>query len=322
MLKPELKPQAKYPVAPVKSDHHDQHQSPDNHHDHPHFEGDVRWSEATAGAIVAAVGVTLTYLALTGKINKYLLPAFKNWILLCGLILLAFAIWTLWLALRPRLGQQKTASAGTHDTGEHFHPYSKAAALMLVPVMIVALSLPAPLGAFMTSKVATAQSRAAADKPRARTALIPGQQVPGPIPDDDKPDFAAAQNDVPQFLPFPELKDGAVNALPLDELTDRVSDGDPKQLTDKTVQVVGFVSPIDQDTFPGQKGWMLSRYKIYCCAADGVIYSAIIPDGQMPKTNTWVEVTGTVDLGASKEGMPVLKVTKVKEIPEPKEPYL
>ncbi|OKL47907.1 TIGR03943 family protein [Boudabousia liubingyangii] len=275
-------------------------------------------SEGFAGATVVATGMTLTYLSLTGKINKYLLPSFRPWILLCGVILLGFGIWTLGVWRAANAAEKR--SQKNHEG--HYHPYSKAAFLMLVPVLIVGLSLPAPLGAFMVSKVATGQSRAALNKPKP-TALIPGQTVPGDIPKyEDQVDFAAAANEAPRYLPFPELANDHENEMGLDELTDRVTGGDPKQITGKRIKTLGFVSALEPQMAEKYHGWMIARYKIYCCAADGVVYSAVIPNHPMPAENTWVELTGTVDQDASVDGIPVLVVTDVKTVPEPEEPYL
>lgn len=92
-----------------------------------------------------------------------------------------------------------------------------------------------------------------------------------------------------------------------------LTDGYPVELT-------GFVSDVQagiaQDTFP------LTRFSIFCCAADAVPYTVPVrapePATTYPR-DTWVEVQGALYL----EGETwVLRADRIEEVAEPTNPYI
>ncbi|HEV2087054.1 MAG TPA: hypothetical protein VGR21_01960, partial [Cryptosporangiaceae bacterium] len=93
-------------------------------------------------------------------------------------------------------------------------------------------------------------------------------------------------------------------------------------LQGRELKLSGFVSP-------GKDGRAyLTRIVLSCCAADGrplkVALSGAVPDGLA--VDSWVEVVGTFDPAvdkdpASQEVVPYLRVTELRQIPAPKQPY-
>ena len=124
----------------------------------------------------------------------------------------------------------------------------------------------------------------------------------------------------------------SVNELTLEQLLDRFTLADPEQMRGKQIRFVGFVSHyIQPDAYgdigaapkPGQAvaTFSVNRFKVFCCAADAIAYSAlIISDKDLPD-NQWVEVVGTVDVDNSLNA-PFIVPTSIKKVPQPEVPYL
>ena len=89
-----------------------------------------------------------------------------------------------------------------------------------------------------------------------------------------------------------------------------IADGTPVELT-------GFVNNND-DLADGD--FRLTRFSIYCCAADVVPHSVTIDgDGQTYDDDQWLTVTGTLAEG---DGEFVVVPESIEEVDEPKNPYL
>lgn len=83
----------------------------------------------------------------------------------------------------------------------------------------------------------------------------------------------------------------------------------------RRVTLVGFSEP------RADGGWYLTRISIACCAADALALKVSAEGAPAPATDTWVEVTGTIE--ATTAGTPpALLVETVAPIPEPDAPYL
>lgn len=76
------------------------------------------------------------------------------------------------------------------------------------------------------------------------------------------------------------------------------------------VTVEGFVSARDAE------GFALSRFRIFCCAADAVPSTARVVGAPAPPLDRWVRARGTVTRWYE------LRATSVREIPRPANPYL
>jgi uncharacterized repeat protein (TIGR03943 family) len=91
-----------------------------------------------------------------------------------------------------------------------------------------------------------------------------------------------------------------------------IADGYPVELT-------GFVS---DRSGPSRQTFSLTRFQMFCCAADVVPYSVtVVPAATTTayEQDTWLSVRGTlVDV----EGEWVVKAMAIKEVDEPENPYL
>ena len=93
---------------------------------------------------------------------------------------------------------------------------------------------------------------------------------------------------------------------------------DGRTLEGRNVQLTGFVTPNPAG------GWYLTRLQLTCCAADAIA-TKITPQGvkDLP-ANTWVTVVGQWVPGGgtnSDTAIPLIKVTKLTQVPQPSNPY-
>jgi uncharacterized repeat protein (TIGR03943 family) len=125
-----------------------------------------------------------------------------------------------------------------------------------------------------------------------------------------KPDAAATG--------FPPLPAGDPLVLPLAEFDVRAAWDTAKPLTDRRVQLLGFVSP------KSGGGWYVTRLVISCCAADAMTYKAEIRGAAAPPSGSWVQVTGVWQpdgQSAQPDAVPALTASKVVPVPQPRNPY-
>jgi uncharacterized repeat protein (TIGR03943 family) len=121
--------------------------------------------------------------------------------------------------------------------------------------------------------------------------------------------------------------DGRWAALPRDQGPVELTMGefvDRSQAGTTTVGVpvtlTGFVAP-DED---GTSRFRVVRFRISCCAADAApVAVRVVGDAvtEVPRTDSWVTVTGTLEPDTPAALEPRLRVTAVVEIPQPSAPY-
>ncbi|GAA3051576.1 TIGR03943 family putative permease subunit [Actinokineospora globicatena] len=179
-------------------------------------------------------------------------------------------------------------SAGhDHGDGTHDHP-ARSAWLLLLPVLAIFLIAPPALGA---DSVLRGDNRAAASR-------------------------AAGSDGMVAFSPLPA---GSPVPVPMSEFAARAAWDSGNSLTNRDVQLSGFVVAQDTDVY-------LARLSIACCAADAFpVKVKLVGQGTAGLANdTWLEVVGRVEPGtATKENdyIPTLTVSSITEIPQPENPY-
>ena len=106
----------------------------------------------------------------------------------------------------------------------------------------------------------------------------------------------------------------------LNEIWMRASYDKTKSLTKQPLRMVGFVVP-DKLSTAAQPTFLLTRFKIACCAADGIPVQIRVDStaSAIPPTESWVEVTAT--FVGMKDKMPFVRLTGARAISEPKDPY-
>ena len=81
------------------------------------------------------------------------------------------------------------------------------------------------------------------------------------------------------------------------------------------VELTGFVTSTEDDN----ADFALTRFSIFCCAADVVPHSVgVVAERDYPD-DVWLTVHGTL---ADRDGTFVLVAVSIEEIPEPRDPYL
>ncbi|MER5434911.1 TIGR03943 family protein [Streptomyces sp. NPDC002588] len=120
------------------------------------------------------------------------------------------------------------------------------------------------------------------------------------------------------FDPLP-----ATSPLPmtLTGFTQRVQQDRSRAVRTRTVLMTGFVSPAPAK----DDGWYLTRIIISCCAADASSVKVLVHGVPAPKTDSWVNVTGTWHasgtLGTS-SAVVALDGRSVKKVRKPSNSYM
>lgn len=127
---------------------------------------------------------------------------------------------------------------------------------------------------------------------------------------------ARAVERTPIRSPLPPEVDGAV-PLSLRDFLVRAING--TELVGRTVRLTGF-------TTTDGKGVVLNRFRVTCCAADGIAMRVRL-EGMpgSPRDDQWFEVEGTLREGERDDtglvGMPVLDVTEATPVSAPANTY-
>ena len=80
------------------------------------------------------------------------------------------------------------------------------------------------------------------------------------------------------------------------------------------VELTGFVTASE-----GSADFDLTRFAIFCCAADVVPHSVPVDAGRAYPADQWLTVRGSLE---ERDGTLVVVARSVEEIPEPQDPYL
>ncbi len=124
------------------------------------------------GAVLLLLGILLLRLTLGGSYVYYVKASMKPFLLLTAAVLLALAVWSLWQSWRR---------TEEHDDGHGHDGVPRVAWLMVLPVMVVFLVSPRPLGAVTAARqLATAPVVA---EPAELLPLPAGDPVDVPIAD-------------------------------------------------------------------------------------------------------------------------------------------
>ena len=268
----------------------------------------------------SAVAILVLCLLATGGISTYIRGFWQPLTLVSGILAggLAFSV------LRPLVRRNAGSVRG------RITDVSPVAWLILVPVLLVVITSPSPLGAAMLTNTASAVERdtatGGADRTRSTTSARSGQAIT-----------------------FAPLQRGEVNDLSLEDLHNRITYGSPEDIEGPLIRVSGFISHgaaefvseddidtdveehiapvgpggpvVSADTTDDYRGITLNRFRIFCCAADAIAYSARLNGDWEYPDDTWVEVTGRVTSDATGKH-PVLTPESVKKINAPRMPYL
>ena len=112
-------------------------------------------------------------------------------------------------------------------------------------------------------------------------------------------------------------RDGNPVEMTIGEFVDRTHAGDTT--TGVPVRLTGFVAP-DED---GSSRFRVVRFRISCCAADAApVAVRVVGDvTAVPATDSWVEITGTLEPDAPAALEPRLRVATLRPFARPAAPY-
>jgi uncharacterized repeat protein (TIGR03943 family) len=159
------------------------------------------------------------------------------------------------LGLLPPLGLLGQETAQADRHGGHHHR-GRVGWLLLVPVLVVMLVQPAALGSYAV----------------ASRSVVPGGGDGG-------------------FDPLAAPVRGAV-PMSMAEFVTRAVRDPGQSLSGVRVRLTGFVAPAERAD--GDGGYRLTRFVIFCCAADAEALQAVVRGDATPRArDQWLEVEGT-----------------------------
>jgi uncharacterized repeat protein (TIGR03943 family) len=170
--------------------------------------------------------------------------------------LLAGGVIVALLGLLPPLGLLADQGSEAHAGGHGGHRHrARVGWLLLVPVLVVILVQPTALGSYAVSSRAT----------------VPGGGHDG------------------GFAPLAAPVRGAV-PMSMAEFVTRAVHDPGQSLAGVRVRLVGFVAPSQGK----EGGYRLTRFVIFCCAADAEALQAVVRGDPTPRArDQWLEVEGT-----------------------------
>jgi uncharacterized repeat protein (TIGR03943 family) len=244
--------------------------------------------------LLIALGLFLLSRLLNGTLSFYIHPRFNVLILFTAVGLTALGIC---YAI-----QQRRQSAHVHDDDHehehahehaHSHDVSWAGLLLLaLPVLLGLLVEPRPLGASALQN---------------REINLGGS--------------ALASSSAPEGSELSVIANaGERNILDWLYLFQRSSD--PASFNGEEAHVIGFVY---RDERFADSQFMVSRFTVNCCVADAAPIGLIVewPDTAVLTPDSWVEVTGTLQVGTfNGVKMSVLVAYSVTPTETPSQPYL
>jgi uncharacterized repeat protein (TIGR03943 family) len=172
----------------------------------------------------------------------------------------------------------------------HGHGAPRSGWLLALPVLVLLLVAPPALGSFAAGRQTGSAAAAGGD--------------PGGV-----------------FPPLPEPVGGAV-PLPVSEFVTRALYDKDRTLAGARVRLLGFAAPRKDG------GYLLTRFNLFCCAADGQAYQLEVRgDRERRQPDQWLVVEGRwlpqrVYDGIAPSGVrPVLVADSVTPVRAPADPY-
>jgi len=239
-------------------------------------------------AVMTAWATVMLHTVASGRINELLSPMFRNYVIIAAAFLAVFSVLYL-LLFQP-----------TQKTAPTFAPTGTLRQLgrwlvLLLPVIAAAVFSPSAFSSTTISK--RLDPNASYQMP---TWYDKNKQVPQTVMDADP--NQAAPVEVTDLIQLGQHPDQA------------------KAFADRKVRSVGHII-----LTPGGSP-KLARLIMWCCAADAVPVTVELQGNVKGpfKDDDWLEVTGTAQFPAGKDGKaaPVINVDTIVPTQEPDEPYL
>jgi uncharacterized repeat protein (TIGR03943 family) len=240
-------------------------------------------------AVMTAWATVMFHTVATGRINEFLSPMFRNYVIVCAALLLLFSVLYL-LLFQPTMktGPALAPTGSLRQFGRWL--------MLLVPVLAAAVLSPS---AFSSTTIAKR--------------LDPNSSY-------QMPTWYQSNKQVPQTV----LESDSSQVAPV-EVTDLITlsqhPDQAKAFENRKVSSVGHILAGANGAAP-----RLVRLMMWCCAADAVPVTVDLQGSvkSTGKDDDWLQVTGTAQFVTGKDGKvaPVIHVDSVTPAPEPDEPYL
>lgn len=247
---------------------------------------------ANRGLLAVVVGITTLVLASGDDYLHFLRPSMRPYLVAAGV---AFVLLGGIVVVGAVLGARRPAAVGAsgHDHG-HDHAHGQRVAWLLVLPVAVAMLAPAALDAYGTARA------------------MPYQQRQWPLQDFDVQKYLRTQTVA-----------GGVPELPLsDYIGAAVRAKNAELLEGHEIRVLGFVAG---DQTRGSGTFLLTRYRVGCCAADATPMQVVVhlpPGTKVPPRNHWVEATIRLEPKQPRHRDLVhVEATGLKRVDTPSHPY-
>jgi uncharacterized repeat protein (TIGR03943 family) len=229
------------------------------------------------------LGGAVVKVSMTGMYLRFVRPGLRPLLIVCGLLLVAGGVMTLWYELRARA----TSEADVDDDGHgHAHGEPRVGWLVLLPVLVLLLIAPPALGSFAAG--------------RAGSAL-------------------AAQGSASDFAPLPSTDPVSLRLL---DYASRAVFDHGRSLTGHTLSLSGFVTS-GRDGAPMLTRIVVSCCaadgRSIKVGLSGNVPSSVAADTWIQVVGTYTPATGTDPANGSV--VPYLQVTAWQLIPMPNQPY-
>lgn len=274
-------------------------------------------------ATLAAWSSVLLYFYFSGRITAFLIPIFRPYVLIAGIVLAAMAV--MFLFLSPDAQCCSAAECG--------HPLSRLAAgkvltflILLLPISVSAYFSPDSFGKAAIENRGIITDASALGAAPSREAIT--RAVESPLPTNDPgatPPAPAGTTKEPSPGDYLQrTAEGHIVAEVLDLLyaaQDTTLRGD---FDGKTVELVGQLMP-DKTTDAGGKRFKAVRMFMTCCAADARPVATLVEADTLPDLPemTWIKITGTATFPTENgRRTAILKATKVEKSGPPDESML
>lgn len=243
----------------------------------------VQWGPTLRMVLLLALGAMLTVKAVTGGVLLYVNGLYTGLIFAAGVATVVIG-YVAGLDWLARRDARPTRHLHLGE-GDHAHATGRAEA-----VAFALLAVPLLLGL-----------------------LVPARPLGAAALDGRGEDASAASG---QLRSLTALSADSSRWTLLDWAAALAQTPDPRTLSGKPVSLVGFVSRAGEGEF------VLSRFVVVCCVADGNAVSLPVRGGGAYGRDAWVRVTGTLAFTPGGKAEPYIAATAAEPVPVPGQPYL
>lgn len=293
-----------------------------------------------AQSVVAGLlGGLLIGITASGKFTSYVRPGFGPLLMSAGIILVIIGVISLVTVVRGEVRNDRVtalagaggdAAPGQHAAAArdaahvlvpdaahgHSHDRSRAAWMILAPILMLLVVSPTALGADAVARSSGTQGLVGlAPTPIKKTV------ADGYAPNDGSGSAGGSSTVGRRTIPFDPLPAGANPVIGVKDLVMRALYDGTNSVATTPVTIVGFISPA-ADGYPS--GYTIARMSISCCAADANP-TRIHVDGAAPyPVNAWVAAVVTAQEGtatATNNYVPVVDIRSIEQVQQPTDPY-